>query len=116
MKSVLGCVLIVGTAVLAACRDGASDGPMQPGVAYLGDAFGDGQSTVMFAPDGQILELLPGSDEPQVAGEWMRENGKFCMVEDPELTTTCMVETPFGDGGFTLSDGTLRIELVPVSD
>ena len=70
----------------------------------------------MFADDGQILELIPGSDEPQVAGEWMRQDGRFCMTEDPELTTTCLLETPFGDGGFALSDGSQRIELVPVGD
>ena len=116
MRTVAGWALIASAFMLAGCRDEGADGPMQPGIAYLGNAFGEGESMVMFAADGQILELIPGSDAPKVAGEWMRQDGRFCMTEDPELTTTCLLETSFGNGGFALSDGTLRIELVPVGD
>ena len=116
MRTVAGWALIASAIMLAGCRDEATEGPMQTGIAYLGNAFGEGESMVMFADDGQILELIPGSDEPQVAGEWMRRNGRFCMTEDPELTTTCLLETPFGNGGFALSDGSQRIELVPLGD
>ncbi len=116
MRTVAGWALLAGAIVLAGCRDETPDGPMQPGISYLGDAFGEGESQVMFAADGQILELASGSADPQVVGEWMRQDGRFCMIADPGLTTTCLLETPFGDGGFALSDGTRRIELVPVRD
>ncbi len=55
MRTVAGWALIASAIMLAGCRDEATEGPMQTGIAYLGKAFGEGESMLMFADDGQIL-------------------------------------------------------------
>lgn len=116
MKFGVGWVLIASAALLAGCRDDAGEGPMRPGVRYLGNAFGDDAATVVFEPDGRILELDVDPRKPLVAGEWLRKDGQFCIVEDPEFSTLCLQEEPFGQGGFALVHEGRQLEFTPLAD
>ena len=116
MRFELGCALLAGTALLGACREDLGDGPMRPGMRYLGSAFGEEARTVVFDPDGRILELTEIAGQPQVAGEWMRRDGQLCIVEDPEFLTLCLTEVPFGQRGFALRHDGRQMEFTPLED